>query len=84
MIIEDKMSGLEITQIEALEVSSGLRKNCPDDIDKFFNSIDAKILAFIGDQIAELEGSHNDLLSELSGLESKCNQLEQMIKEDSR
>ena len=70
--------------METLEVSSGLRKKCHEDIDQVFDSIDAEIVAFIGDQTAELDGFRNGLVFQLNGLETKSNRLEQMINEDSR
>ena len=72
--IEEKISELEMTQLESLEASSGLRKKCHDDIDQFFDSIDAQILTFIGDKITGLEGGRNGFASKLNGLETKWNQ----------
>ena len=58
-VIEDKISKLEMTRNETLEVSSRLRTKCHEDIDQVFDSIDAETVTFIGGQQSDLEGRRN-------------------------
>ena len=82
--IEGKIDESEMAQIEALTESNDIRIRCIDDINKYFDTIDDRIMAFIQDQISPLKQNRKSLLSKLRKLKIKWNELEQMIKEDAR
>ena len=80
----EKISSLEIIQMEALEISEELRNKYIKEIMDFIDSIDAQILSFIQEKINDLEISRNKILTELHGIEAKWKHLEDIIADNSR
>ena len=81
--IQDQVGKLEITQAEALEKSDKLRHKIIKEINEVFDAIDAKVIAFMQEQIKTLEDKQKLLEKDLKDIEIQWKQLDELVKENS-